>query len=399
MQVPAGVGRLGVDMRTPNPNNDAVLALLLFDPKGRISQISYDYSITPDGPVSNNENVQVANPMPGKWTAQIVWNNGRGHLQDPPIVPGSYRGNIVVRFTGQSYTSKPATGAVTIPAHSSRTVAVPVTQPNSPGDSATSLKFSGGSGPSTIVPVVQRTLIPSQGGTFRTVLGSSVARYQGPLHNFQTEVPAGKKDLRFELATPDASPNNIIDYFLVEPDGVSIYADSTPSVTTEYSREAGHASIVVSRPDAGLWTLQVFVVNTESGKEFDQTVTGSLAYNTSRVQAYNVPDSAAATFAKGSKTTLRVAVTNTLNVGRTFELAGDNGDIAGNGVYIPAGATALVTATLSPTAKAGTVVKGQLYVLTSTVYRYIDFNGNIASAPSTQALTQLPYEYTVSASA
>ena len=36
---------------------------------------------------------------------------------------------------------------------------------------------------------------------------------------------AGAKDLRVTFTTPDASPNNIIDYFLVEPNGLDGYYD------------------------------------------------------------------------------------------------------------------------------------------------------------------------------
>jgi hypothetical protein len=54
MRVVPGLSQLGVDMITPNPNNDAVLSLLLFDPQGRLSSVSYDYSSSATGPVSNN---------------------------------------------------------------------------------------------------------------------------------------------------------------------------------------------------------------------------------------------------------------------------------------------------------------------------------------------------------
>ncbi len=395
MKVPAGVGRLGVDMRTPNPKNDAVLALLLFDPKGRITQISYDYSITADGPVSNNENVQVADPMPGTWTAQIVWNNGRGHLQDPPILPGSYRGNIAVRFTAQDHTSTPATRAVTIAPHSTTSVPVPVTMPTEPGDTAPALQFTSNRGATATVPLVERTRIPTAGGSFTTVLGSSVARYQGPLHNLTVRVPKGKTDMRVTFATADASADNIIDYYLVEPDGVHIYADSTPSPTTHEAGEAGHAAITVTRPMAGLWTVQVFVVNTESGKEFDQPVTGTLAYDTARAHAYALPSGS---YAPASTVPLQVAVTNTLRVGRTFRLLGNTPGVTSAAVYIPAGATALVTGTLAVTAAPGTTVAGRIYVVAPTAYRYLDNGGDIRSATSTQPLAQLRYRYTVTGS-
>jgi hypothetical protein len=88
-------------------------------------------------------------------------------------------------------------------------------------------------------------------------------------------------------------------------------------------------------------------------------------------------------------------VTNTTGVGRSFALESVSGDIIGPNVYIPAGATALVTGTLTPTAAAGTVVNGELFVIS---------NGSALSPLlvsqqfffDTQTLAELPYEYTVS---
>jgi hypothetical protein len=398
MKVPGGLAQLGVDFITPNPNNDAVLALLLFDPKGRLAQISYDYSQTATGPVSNNEHVSVNDPMAGKWTAQFVWNNGRSHLQDPPPVPGSYRGNISVRFTGETTSSSSIGSAVTIPARSSATVPVKIAIPATPGDHPASVEFTSSQGAATSVPVTRRTLIPAAGGNFSTTLGSSVARGFGPLKSLAINVPAGLKDLTVKFSTPDASANNIIDYFLVQPNGFDGYYDSTPSTTPQgigSQNPNGHAAIVVANPPAGLWTVQVLLELTTSGKEFDQTVKGSVGYNQSTVHAYNLPTSTSTKVAAGSSTTLQFAVTNTTGVGRTFGIA-STGDITGPDVYIPAGTTSLVTATLKPTAAVGTAVTGQLTVTTSgsALSAYLDSQGYFFDD---QSLAVLPYAYTVSA--
>ena len=36
------------------------------------------------------QHVDVHDPRPGTWTVKVVWNNGRMHLQDKPLKPGSY---------------------------------------------------------------------------------------------------------------------------------------------------------------------------------------------------------------------------------------------------------------------------------------------------------------------
>ncbi len=400
MRVPRGLSQLGVDFRTPNPANDAVLALLLFDPAGRLTEISYDYSGTPTGPVSNDEHVAVNDPAPGRWTARIVWNNGRSHLQDPPPTAGNYRGPVVVRFTGRHAQTSPATAAVTIPARSSRTVPVSVHLPDAPGDHPLSVQFSSSGGALASVPVTRRTLVPAAGGPVSFVLGSSVARESGPLKTLQFQVPAGHKDLRVTLNTADTNPDNVIDYFLVEPNGLDAFYDRTPSTTPQgvgASSQAGRAALVVANPPPGLWTLQAMLDLTTSGKHFEQVVKGTVAYNTSSVDPYSVPDSASTTLAPGASTTLRVGVTNTTRVGRTFQLTSADESVTGNPVYIPAGATVLVTGTLKVTAAAGTVVSGQLIVQSNGS----DLSTSLAEQGyffDAQSVAELPYEYTVASS-
>jgi hypothetical protein len=397
MNVPRGLSQLGVDMVTPNPNNDAVLSLLLFDPKGNLSQVSYDYSSSPTGPVSNNEHVSIDNPMPGKWRAQIVWNNGRTHLQDPPPTPGSYRGSVSVRFTGQTESDRRATRPATIHAHSSATIPVTISLPNQPGDSPESLQFTSNRGTATSVPVTRRTLIPPAGGTFHWQMGSSVARGFGPLKSMQINVPAGEKDLRITFQTADTSPDNIMDFFAVEPNGLDGYYDRTPSTTPQgigASQELGHAAIVVADPPPGLWTVQVMMDLTTSGQEFDQNIKGDISYNTARATAVSLPDSAATTLPQGSNNTVQVNVKNTTGVGRTFTLLSTNGDVTGPNVYIAPNSTALVTGTLTPTADPGTDVSG----LVAVVSNGSDLSPLLLSQGfffDLQTLAAFPYEYTV----
>ena len=282
LSVPAGVAQLGVDMITPDPHNDAVLSLLLFDPAGRLAQVSYDYSSTPTGPVSNNENVAIDNPMPGTWQAEIVWNNGRSHLQDPPPAPGAYRGAVSVRATTQTVLPNAVTRPITIAAHSSATVPLTIKLPAVPGDHPESVRFTSNQGAVTTVPITRRTLIPAAGGTFTTTLGSSVARNSGPLKTFQIVVPPGHTNLQVVFNTADASADNVIDYFLVEPNGVSSFNAQTPSTTGFGHRSTnpkGYAAFAIAHPPKGLWTVQVMLDLTTSGKEFTQTVHGSFTFD------------------------------------------------------------------------------------------------------------------------
>ncbi|GAB3882070.1 hypothetical protein GCM10029964_039200 [Kibdelosporangium lantanae] len=58
------------------------LVFELFDPQGRLVQESYDYGFT------DFQHVDVHDPVPGTWTAKILWGNGRGHYQEPVPTPG-----------------------------------------------------------------------------------------------------------------------------------------------------------------------------------------------------------------------------------------------------------------------------------------------------------------------
>jgi hypothetical protein len=155
---------------------------------------------------------------------------------------------------------------------------------------------------------------------------------------------------------------------------------------------------VVAKPPAGVWTVQAMLDLTTSGKEFDQTVTGQVDYNTARIEPFNIPDSASTKLAAAGRTTLKVAVTNTTGVGRKFSLASTNGEVTGAAVYITAGSTALVTAVLSPTADAGSVVKGSIVVIStgSSLSSLLSEDGFFFDD---QTLAEVPYQYTVAPTA
>src|ERR1700722_5774292 len=79
--VPSGVDVLDADMRWPDPTNgsDNILTFLLTDPSGRLAQSSYDYGASNGTNASPDiQHSTVEHPMPGRWTAQILWANGRG---------------------------------------------------------------------------------------------------------------------------------------------------------------------------------------------------------------------------------------------------------------------------------------------------------------------------------
>jgi hypothetical protein len=394
--VPAGLDRLNADMLIPDPTNGTILSFTLVDPNGKLTQISYDYGTPASkagrlGTVSNIQHVEVTAPTPGRWTAKILWANGRGHLQSAPNVPGTYRGDISFRVTGQHYVTSAASTPVTVPAHGSVTVPLTVAMPTAPGDHPESVQFAASNGALASVPVLRRTLIPASGGAFDTTITSTVGRDIGQVSTFDIDVPAGKKDIDVNFHTADASPDNNMTFYLIDPNGNVAATDATPTSTVQgvgAGQPTADAALVQANPMAGRWEVDVVLDLTVSGKEFTQDVAGTLGYDKSSVFAYNLPHGA--TIAAGSSTPLYFRVTNTTGIGRTFQLGSAAGDLSGGAVstpiYLAPGSTALFTANLTPKAAAGSSVTGSVVVSSDTSIHGSD-----------QQISTLGYGYTVGA--
>ncbi len=278
--VPPGLDRLGVDMLTPDPTNATILSFTLVDPTGRLTQISYDFGVpstTPGGigSVPNIQHVEVAFPKAGHWTAKILWANGRAHLQSPPNLPGTFTGNISFRTTAQHFVTLPATRSVRIPAHASVAVPLRVLMPTAPGDHPESVQFTADNGARTSLPVVRRTLIPSSGGAFNTTITSTVGRGVGQISTYNIDVPQGKPELSVAFHGVDASPDNRVTYFLLDPTGTVVSRITTPAA----GQPTADATLVQPNPVAGRWEIDVELNLTVSGQEFTQTVAGNVTYN------------------------------------------------------------------------------------------------------------------------
>ncbi|HYB31053.1 MAG TPA: hypothetical protein VEF89_30960 [Solirubrobacteraceae bacterium] len=379
--VPRGVSVLDADMRWPDPTNsdDNILTFILTDPAGRLAQSSYDYGAA-NGP-SASPDIQhstVAHPMPGTWTAQIVWANGRGHVQSPPDTPGPYTGTVTFQASGQNFTTSPASASVTIAPHSSANVPLRIALPRAPGDAPESVQFTAPNGLESSVPIARRTLIPSAGGSFSATLTSSVSRGPGQIKTFYVDVPQGENDLDVTLYAPDHTADDPVYYYLFSP------ADLEPAVTESgnidvtavdttptHDNPTGNASLITSDPQPGLWEIDVMQGATTDGTEFSQTVTGVVAYNQlAPVTETGLPTSTSTTIDSGSSVPITVTVKNTTNYVGYFELIPSGNDISGGNTVTPEelapGATGTLTATLSPTAAAGTAVNGILGVYDST---------------------------------
>jgi hypothetical protein len=380
--VPKGVDVLDADMRWPDPTNSGnnILSFILTDPAGRLAQSSYDFGASNGRNASPDiQHSTIQHPMAGTWTAQILWANGRGHAQSAPDTPGPYTGTVSFQASGQNFTTSPASAPVIIRPRSSASVPLSIALPQAPGDAPESVQFTGLGGlVATSVPIARRTLIPSAGGSFSATLTSSVSRGAGQIQTFYVNVPPGENDLDVSFTAPDHAADDPVYYYLFSPADLAstgpesfnffIHAvDATPTS----GNPTGDASLITPDPQPGLWEIDVMQGATTAGTEFSQTVTGTLAYNQlAPVTETGLPTSASTTIGTGTSVPISVQVKNTTNHVGFFELQPSAGDISGGNTATPlelaAGATGTLTATLSPTAAAGTVANGTLSVIDST---------------------------------
>jgi hypothetical protein len=272
--VPRGLNRLDADMIWPDATNNNIICFALFDPRGRLEQLSYDdgnpSTTGKTGSVPDIQHAEVSDPEPGTWTAKILWSGKDVDLALPPATPGTYTGPMSFKVSGQDYLTSPATRPTTIPAHSSAAIPLRVGMPVAPGDHPVSVQFTARNGSATSLPVTRRTLIPPNGGRFQTLITSTVGRSIGQMNTYAIEVPAGKTDLKATFSTADISADNIYTFYLVGPSGTVVATGSTPQ--TVNGTPTGTVTLDAPDPATGTWTIDVVLKLTVSGKEFLQTV-------------------------------------------------------------------------------------------------------------------------------
>jgi Subtilase family len=280
-KVPPGLDLLDADMIWPDPTNSNILQFQLFNPQGALVQESYDdpfgshsYGRGNDGGVPNIQHATVAGPEPGTWTARILWSGLDVDPAQGPEPPGTYRGPMQFKVSGQDYLTAPASPAVTIPGHSSVMIPLRIAMPRQPGDYPESVQFSATNGASTSLPVARRVFIPSHGGTFQTPITSTVGRDVGQINTYGINVPSGRKYLDVKLRAADASHDNKFTFFLVNPSGKVVASGTTPKQGNGNS--VATADLYTLHPVPGPWQIDVVLDLTVSGKEFTQTVHGSL---------------------------------------------------------------------------------------------------------------------------
>jgi hypothetical protein len=211
----------------------------------------------------------------------------------------------------------------------------------------------------------------------------------GQISTYNVSIPPGRSDIDVSFTTPDASPDNRLTYFLINPSGTVVAEDATPTAATQgLASPVADANLAALDPVPGLWEIDVELNLTVSGLEFTQVVHGQVTYNQLQVSASGLPASASTTIASGSSTAVSLSVKNSASAGRSFTVRSAAGDLTGGAVttpvYLAPGATGPVTVTRTPAAAFGTVVQGILDVVSNTSVNN-----------QSQVIAAIPYTYTV----
>jgi hypothetical protein len=313
--VPPGVNRLNTAMAFQNASAtdlDARVRLTLIDANGDLA----GYSV-PQGD-GNYGDIQVTNPVPGRWTAYIYSRDSAdGGTTGPVLFSASVA--YYTTFGSVSPTS------LTLGPGQSDPVALTVTTPGSPGDTSGALLLTAGTtrhaglpfgaasseadGPDngngqdatvpnvTTVPVTLRSLAPAGTTSFTGLLtgGNGRSAVTGQTNYYQFDLPAGLPEVNATVTLAN-NPNNQLYTWLIDPAGDAVAFASNLLITTnpDGSLAATNtlgANLHALAPAGGLWTLIVLFAPQVSGMAISEPFTVDLNEDAVPASAPGLPDS------------------------------------------------------------------------------------------------------------
>ncbi len=293
--IPAGTDRLVAYDAWTGPN--ARVGLTLIDPQG-----TYAAYTRPQGNGDHGQ-VDVRKPVGGKWTAIVF-------LRD-----GTFSGTVHLEFATQNFTNVDdvSPSSRTLKPGQSGHFQFHTKMPSAAGDSAHDLVVSDSSGDSTVVPVVLRSLVPTNkhGGTFDgTLLGGNGREFVAQTDTFEFDVPKNARALSVSLSWPDNAGTEVIGW-LVDPQGTllgsasSLYVDpNTGDATATHGLEAFAAS-----PRAGRWKFVVTPTSPVGGTVTSTPYHGAVSFDPPAIRATGLPDNDKVR--AGQPITATIRVTNT----------------------------------------------------------------------------------------
>ncbi len=299
--------RLSAEIAYPgNPDNglNARVRLILIDPRGRFAAHSL-----PQG-VGNFGNVDVVNPVAGRWTA-VIFGIESG-------ADGGTAGTVPFEASTQQYASfgtvSPA--SLSLAAGATGTFTFTASTPARPGDASGSVVLNAGHG-ATSIPVTLRSLVNvARGGAFSGTLTGGNGRpdfpANGQVQYYEFNVPVDEASLSASVKIANDRTDQIDGYF-VNPQGQTEgYGSNYLAVNNANGFAPTRAmSLNTVNPIPGRWTLIVDFNQPVAGNEVSESFSGHIRFSSGvSVSTGGLPDSASTTLAPGSTHTFRVRIHN-----------------------------------------------------------------------------------------
>jgi hypothetical protein len=305
-KVPAGMEHLDAAIAfqtVVGSSNPPLVFFGLLDPSGRQAA----YSI-PQGLGSGYGHVDVVKPQGGTWTV-IVYTR-------VPSAAGSYSGPVQFVWATENFVKfgSVSPSHLDLAAGASASVTAEFKMPSSPGDSAAALRFVRSANESTDkyaeIPVSLRTLIPTgtTGGSFGgTLTGGNSRAGAGPTQTFQFDVPQGVNNMSLVLNIPDNG--YLLEGLLVDPNGMQLSVAPNQDPTNgspQFALQLSHYN-----PQPGRWQFVLLQNFTSSGNQTSLPFTARIGFNSAKISAAGLPNSAKVELPASVPVVVPIKVTNT----------------------------------------------------------------------------------------
>jgi hypothetical protein len=249
----------------------SLMHVALLEPDGTYAGYSNSQGL------ADYDNIQVANPPAGTWTAVFFTVQNSGTADVGTSGPIQWDANVSQFEPAGSISPS----SLTLAAGATGSATLRVTSPAAAGDTDQSVVVASG-GTRTTIPVTVRTTVPTtkSGGTFHGSLtgGNGRADVQAQANYYTFTVPKGAKNIHAEvnLAT---DPNDILTGYLIDPTGQNLgYSSNVTEDGTGTPESTQSVDLYHARPAPGKWTIALQWANPVSGLELQEPFTGKIRF-------------------------------------------------------------------------------------------------------------------------